>query len=65
MHLVPCKVTVALNGRDGMVITEDPVTGAVTFSAPLRCVFCQVLIHVKDGLGTLEEDEHVRDVRYR
>ena len=58
-------VTVALAGRDGMAITADPVTGAVTFSDPLRCVFCQILIHVRDGLGTLEEDEHVRDVRYR
>ncbi|PIE16885.1 MAG: hypothetical protein CSA65_09880 [Proteobacteria bacterium] len=58
-------VTVALNGRDEMVITEEPATGAVTFSVPQRCVFCQVLIHVRDGLGRLEEDEHVRDVRYR
>ena len=58
-------VTVALHGRDEMVITEDAATGAVTFSVPLRCVFCQVLIHVRDGLGSLEEDEHVRDVRYR
>ena len=49
----------------GLGIDEDPVTGAVTFSNPLRCVFCQILIHVRDGLGTLEEDTHVRDVRYR
>ena len=58
-------VTVALNGRDGIVITEDEGGSAVTFSDPLRCVFCQILIHVRDGLGTLEEDEHVRNVRYR
>jgi hypothetical protein len=56
-------VTVALNGRDEMVITEDPVTSAVTFSVPLRCMFCRVLIHVRDGLGSLEEDEHVRNLR--
>ena len=58
-------VTVALNGRDGMVITEDEEGGAVTFSEPLRCLFCQILIHIRDGLGALEEDEHVRNVRYR
>jgi hypothetical protein len=58
-------VDVALNGQDKMVIIEDAVTGAVTFSAPWRCVFCQVLIHIRNGLGTLEKDEHVRDVCYR
>ena len=58
-------VTVALNGKDRMVITEDSEGSAVTFSKPLRCVFCQILIHVQDGLGTLEEDEHVRNVCYR
>jgi hypothetical protein len=30
---------------------------------PLRCMFCRVLIHVRDGLGSLEEDEHVRNLR--
>lgn len=58
-------VTVALNGSKGLVITEDQAHDAVTFSEPLRCAFCQVLIHVKDGLGTLEEDSLVRDVCYR
>ena len=58
-------VTVALNGHDGLAITESEDGSEVTFSKPLRCLYCAVLIHLKDGLATLEEDDRVRGVRYR
>ncbi len=60
-------VTVALNGSDGLTITEIREDGAllVTFSRPVRCVYCAVLIHVDRGEATLEEDANVRHVRYR
>ena len=58
-------VTVALNGNDGLVITEDQAGGRVTFSQPVRCVFCAVLVHLRDGEAELEDDDRVRRVRYR
>lgn len=58
-------VTVAFNGHEGFVITESDDGERVTFSGPLRCVYCAVLIHLEDGLAELEEDERVRYVRYR
>jgi len=60
-------VTVALNGNDGLTITEAEEAGAllVTFSRPLRCTYCAVLIHLDRGEATLEEDANVRQVRYR
>ncbi len=58
-------VTVALNGHEGLAIIESDVGTAVTFSKPLRCVYCAVLIHLSDGEAEIEEDERVRHVRYR
>jgi hypothetical protein len=58
-------VTVAFNGHEGLAITESEDGERVTFSAPLRCVYCAVLIHVRDGEAELEEDDRVRHVRYR
>ena len=58
-------VTVALNGHDSLTITESDDGADVTFSQPLRCVYCAVLIHLQDGIATLEEDDRVRRVRYR
>ena len=58
-------VTVALNGDDGLVITESEDGEDVWFSRPLRCVYCAVLIHLQSGNGRLEEDANVRRVRYR
>lgn len=60
-------VTVALNGNDGLTITEAEEAGTllVTFSRPLRCTYCAVLIHLDRGEATLEEDANVRQVRYR
>jgi hypothetical protein len=56
-------VTAVLNGADGLAITE-PETG-VTFSLPARCVFCAALLRLANGELTVEEDAHVRHVRYR
>jgi hypothetical protein len=58
-------VTVALQGNDGLLIEESPDRAEVSFSKGLRCIYCKVLIHVTSGEITLEEDEHVRSVRYR
>ena len=58
-------VTVALNGNDGLLITEDDTGDRVSFSQPVRCVYCAVLIHLRDGQAELEEDGRVRRVRYR
>ena len=58
-------VTVALNGQDGFAITESEDGERVTFSRPLRCLYCAVLIHLTDGEAELEEDDRVRRVRYR
>lgn len=60
-------VTVALNGSDGLVITEAEDNGQVlvTFSRPVRCTYCAVLVHLNRGEATLEEDANVRQVRYR
>jgi hypothetical protein len=37
----------------------------VSFSRPLRCTYCAVLIHLDRDEATLEEDANVRQVRYR
>ena len=58
-------VTVALDGHDGLVISEDDAGDRVTFSRALRCVYCAVLIHLHGGEAQLEEDDRVRRVRYR
>ena len=58
-------VTIALNGDDGLAITESDDGQRVTFSQPLRCLYCAVLIHLRDGDARLEEDESVRHIRYR
>ena len=54
----------ALLGHAGLQITEDD-EGKVSFSQPVRCVFCRVLIHLSTGEARLEEDASVRNVRYR
>jgi len=58
-------VTIALQGNKGLVITEDINAFEVSFSNPIRCTYCSVLIHINRGEINLEEDEHVRSVRYR
>ena len=57
--------TPALAGDGGLDITEGDAPDDLTFSRPLRCVFCRVLMHVVHGALRLEEDADVRSVRYR
>ena len=56
-------VTAVLQGAEGIEISE--AFGVVSFSAPARCVFCNVQIHLVAGELTLEEGADVRHVRYR
>jgi hypothetical protein len=57
-------VSIALNGVEELEILES-VTGEVTFSRPLRCLYCSVLIHIERCTIRLEEDEHVRFLAHR
>jgi len=56
---------VALNGVDGLAITESQDGQRVSFSRPVRCLYCAVLIGLKNGEADIQEDEHVRRVQYR
>ena len=58
-------VTIALAGYGGLEIEESEDHRLVTFSTPVRCAYCGVLIHLREGEATLEEDDRVRNVRYR
>ena len=57
-------VTLALNNRSGLQITES-MDGHVSLSAPIRCLYCKVIIHIQRCELTLEEDKDVRDIRCR
>jgi len=58
-------VVLAINGHEGLAVTEGTEPDDITFSQPLRCTYCRVLMHVSHGQLRLEEDAHVRSVRYR
>jgi hypothetical protein len=58
-------VTVVLEGHQGLAIAESDDGERISFSAPVRCVFCAVLVHLTEGEARLEEDAYVRPVRYR
>jgi hypothetical protein len=58
-------LSIALEGSGGLAITEGEVEDDLSFSRPLRCLFCRVLIHLTRGELELEEDESVRSVQYR
>ena len=57
-------VSLAMNGQRDLVIDED-MAGQVTFSKPFRCTYCAVRIHLNRCELTLEEDDHVRPLRYK
>jgi hypothetical protein len=57
-------VTAVLQGVEGRAITED-ADGAVTFSVPAQCVYCNVQIELVGGELTLREAADVRHVTYR
>ena len=52
-------------GDAGLDIAEEQDPIDLTFSQPVRCTFCRVLLHVSHGELRLEEDADVRNVRYR
>jgi hypothetical protein len=56
-------VSIALNGKDDLRITED--SALPTLSEPLRCLYCEVLMHLRSGEIFLEEDDRVRNIKYR
>jgi hypothetical protein len=58
-------VTIAIQGSRGLAITEGDDAKTVTFSVTVRCAYCAVLIGLSGGDFNLEEDEHVRSIRYR
>ncbi|MCU0659539.1 MAG: hypothetical protein MUF64_31025 [Polyangiaceae bacterium] len=48
-------VTIALQGDEGLEITES-AGSEVTFSRPVRCVFCSALVGLQAGELGWEED---------
>jgi hypothetical protein len=53
-------VTIALQGDEGLEITEG-TANEVTFSRPVRCVLCNVLLGLLEGELTWSETQ-VRNV---
>ncbi|MCP4677372.1 MAG: hypothetical protein GY854_18030 [Deltaproteobacteria bacterium] len=52
----------ALPDEDFKIIEDEQ---GVTFSTPLRCLFCHVLIHLEDDVIDLQADEETLNVQYR
>jgi hypothetical protein len=50
-------------GHDGMQVAE--AADGVTFSQPVRCAFCRVVLHIHESYVVLEEGPNVRNVSYR
>lgn len=57
-------VTIALQGDEGLEICEG-AGGEVTFSRPVRCVLCSVLLGLQAGDLGCEEDALSRPVKTR
>ena len=53
--------SLAFQGRDGLSISEAEESDEllVSFSEPIRCMFCNVLIHLEKNQGWIEEDSLV------
>jgi phage FluMu protein Com len=58
-------VNAVFHQHQGQLIIESEDGERVSFSAPVRCVFCNVTLHVTDSVAELEEGPDVRNVRYR
>jgi hypothetical protein len=50
-------------GHGGMQVVE--AEDGITFSEPVQCAFCRVVVHVCSGHIVLEEGPDVRSVSYR
>ena len=48
-------VNAVFHQHQGQLITEHEDGERVSFSAPVRCVFCNVTLHVTDSVAELEE----------
>jgi hypothetical protein len=57
-------VTIALQGDEGLEISEG-AGGKVSFSRPVRCVLCSVLLRLQAGELDCEEDAQSRPVKTR
>ena len=55
-------VTPAFEGHDGLRISEGVPRDDLSFSHPLRCTYCRVLMHASHGEFRLEEDADVRSI---
>ncbi len=55
-------VTFALQGSEGLTITEQEGESGtvVSFSRPLRCLYCGVRVGLKENEATIEESAGVR-----
>jgi len=58
-------VNAALVGDAGLAIAEGAEEYDLTFSRAIRCTYCRVIVRVQAGEVSLEEDQDVRNVRYR
>jgi hypothetical protein len=57
-------VTIALQGDEGLVVQEG-MEGEVSFSRPVRCVFCCVLLSLEDGELLCSQDGATRQIHVR
>jgi hypothetical protein len=58
-------VSVAFQNHEGLVITEGQDARHLSFTKPLRCIYCAILIHVDRGKFRLEADGNERNLRFR
>jgi hypothetical protein len=58
-------VSVAFQNQDGMIITEGATSEALTFSQPLTCIYCAILIYIVDGDVRLEANGNERHLVFR
>ena len=58
-------VNAVFHQHQGQLITESEDGERVSFSVAVRCVFCNVTLHVKDSVAKFEEGFDVWNVRYR
>jgi len=58
-------VTLAVNGDEGLVITEGDEPDDLTFSRPVECLYCEAQVHVNRGELIMVEngDVHLQPAR--
>lgn len=58
-------VSIAFQNHEGLVITEGNTPDTLTFSKPLSCIYCGILIHIADGGIQLEATGNERNLKFR